>query len=81
MSLSYKKSEIHINQRLKIKNKNYISKCKDHFLPFKVSILEANILAISVVSFKSLLVLSLLVLPESLSKPNQNLVSLDDFKA
>ena len=70
-----------LNESLEIKNQWYISKCKNYLLPFKVSILEANMLAISVVSFKSLLTLSLLALPESLSSPSQNLVSLADFKA
>ena len=43
--------------------------------------LEARIFAISVVSFMSLLDLFLFDLPESLSNPNQNLVSLADLSA
>ena len=43
--------------------------------------LVANILAISVASFTSLLTVSLSPLPESLSSPNQNLHSFADFSA
>lgn len=56
-------------------------KLQNYLFPFKVRILEASILAISVVSFKSLLALFLSTLPESLSNPNQNMVSLADLSA
>lgn len=51
------------------------------FFPFKVSILAARILAISITSFRSFSVLTLLLLPESFKRLNQNFVSLADFKA
>ena len=43
--------------------------------------LAAKILEISMVSCNRRLALSLSLLPESLIKPNQNLLSLADFKA
>src|SRR3989344_504192 len=41
------------NQNLKIKNQNENLKCKNYFLPFKVRMLDAKILAISINSFNS----------------------------